>query len=90
MLIIKKIIINTKCPQCIKRYNKYTKFINKFNKKYKKNTIGYMNKKQTLPKIIFYGTPEFARFCLEKLVVEGFPILAVVTAPDRKAGRGKK
>jgi len=49
-----------------------------------------MNKKQTLPKIIFYGTPEFARFCLEKLVVEGFPILAVVTAPDRKAGRGKK
>ena len=49
-----------------------------------------MNKKQTLPKIIFYGTPEFARFCLEKLVEEGFPILAVVTAPDRKAGRGKK
>ena len=49
-----------------------------------------MNKKQTLPKIIFYGTPEFARFCLEKLVVEGFPILAVVTAPDRKAGIGKK
>lgn len=49
-----------------------------------------MNKKQTLPKIIFYGTPEFARFCLEKLVEEGFPILAVVTVPDRKAGRGKK
>ena len=49
-----------------------------------------MNKKQTLPKIIFYGTPELARFGLEKLVVEGFPILAVVTAPDRKAGRGKK
>ena len=49
-----------------------------------------MNEKQNLPKIIFYGTPEFARFCLEKLVVKGFPILAVVTAPDRKAGRGKK
>ncbi|MDG1023716.1 MAG: methionyl-tRNA formyltransferase [Flavobacteriaceae bacterium] len=49
-----------------------------------------MNKKPTLPKIVFFGTPEFARFCLERLVTEGFPILAVVTAPDRKAGRGKK
>ncbi|MDB4612221.1 methionyl-tRNA formyltransferase [Flavobacteriaceae bacterium] len=49
-----------------------------------------MSKKRTLPKIIFFGTPEFAQFCLEKLVAEGFPILAVVTAPDRKSGRGKK
>ncbi len=45
-----------------------------------------MSKKRTLPKIIFFGTPEFAQFCLEKLVAEGFPILAVVTAPDRKSG----
>ena len=49
-----------------------------------------MNKNYILPKIIFFGTPEFARFCLEKLVNDGFSILAVVTAPDRKAGRGKK
>ena len=31
-----------------------------------------MSKKRTLPKIIFFGTPEFAQFCLEKLVAEGF------------------
>ena len=39
MLIIKEIIINSNCPLCINRYNEYTKFIKKFNKKYKNNTI---------------------------------------------------
>ncbi len=49
-----------------------------------------MNKKTSLPSVIFYGTPEFARYCLAYLFEAGFPVLAVVTAPDRKAGRGKK
>lgn len=48
-----------------------------------------MNKKP-YPSLVFFGTPEFARYCLDYLVTAGFPIKAVVTAPDRKAGRGKK
>jgi len=48
-----------------------------------------MNNK-TLPSLIFFGTPKFASYCLEYLIDSGFPIKAVVTAPDRKAGRGKK
>ena len=49
-----------------------------------------MNKKTSLPSVIFYGTPEFARYCLVYLFEASFTVLAVVTAPDRKAGRGKK
>ena len=41
-------------------------------------------------KIVFFGTPEFARFCLQELFNKGFIIKAVVTVPDRKAGRGNK
>lgn len=41
-------------------------------------------------KIVFFGTPEFARFCLQELFSKGFIIKAVVTVPDRKAGRGNK
>ncbi len=48
-----------------------------------------MNNK-TLPSLIFFGTPQFASYCLEYLIDSGFPIKTVVTAPDRKAGRGKK
>ena len=33
-------------------------------------------------RIIFYGTAPFATACLERLVDEGYPIVAVVTAPD--------
>jgi len=43
-----------------------------------------------LPSIVFFGTPKFASYCLDYLIDAGFPITAVVTAPDRKAGRGKK
>jgi methionyl-tRNA formyltransferase len=49
-----------------------------------------MNNTQTLPSLIFFGTPEFARYCLATIFEAGFTIKAVVTAPDRKAGRGKK
>ena len=39
-------------------------------------------------RIIFMGTPEFAVASLDALVNAGFTIVAVVTAPDKPAGRG--
>ncbi len=41
-------------------------------------------------KIVFLGTPEFAVCSLSRLLDEGFRIEAVVTAPDKPAGRGHK
>jgi methionyl-tRNA formyltransferase len=41
-------------------------------------------------KIIFMGTPEFATSSLKALVEAGCNIVAVVTAPDKPAGRGLK
>ena len=41
-------------------------------------------------RIVFMGTPEFAVASLDKLRLEGYTIAAVVTAPDKPAGRGKK
>jgi methionyl-tRNA formyltransferase len=42
------------------------------------------------PSIIYMGTPEFAVAPLKALLEEGFSISAVITAPDKPAGRGKK
>ncbi|MBK6396865.1 MAG: methionyl-tRNA formyltransferase [Bacteroidetes bacterium] len=42
------------------------------------------------PKIVFLGTPEFAVPALAILVENGYPISAVVTVPDKPAGRGQK
>lgn len=42
----------------------------------------------TPPRIIFMGTPTFAVGALDHLHAAGIPIAAVVTAPDRPAGRG--
>ena len=42
------------------------------------------------PRIVFMGTPEFAVASLDALVKAGFNIVAVVTAPDKPAGRGMK
>lgn len=39
-------------------------------------------------RIIFMGTPEFAVSSLQKLVENGCNVVAVVTAPDKPAGRG--
>lgn len=39
-------------------------------------------------RIVFYGTPQFAVASLEKILSNGFNVVAVVTAPDRPAGRG--
>jgi len=40
-------------------------------------------------RILFWGTPEFAVPSLRALDDEGYEILAVVTRPDRPAGRGR-
>ena len=39
-------------------------------------------------RIIYMGTPEFAVASLDALVKAGFNIVAVITAPDKPAGRG--
>lgn len=44
-------------------------------------------KKEDL-KIVFFGTPEFAVASLDRLVSSGFNVSAVVTMPDKVAGRG--
>lgn len=41
-------------------------------------------------KIIFFGTPDFAVPALDKLVKSNYQIAAVVTAPDKERGRGRK
>ena len=41
-------------------------------------------------KVIFAGTPEFARVALERLLAAGFEVPLVLTQPDRPAGRGMK
>ncbi|NNC57033.1 MAG: methionyl-tRNA formyltransferase [Woeseiaceae bacterium] len=42
------------------------------------------------PRVIFAGTPEFARASLSALVDAGVVPVAVLTQPDRPAGRGKR
>ncbi len=41
-------------------------------------------------KIIYFGTPDFAIPPLEKLLNSRHEVLAVVTAPDKERGRGRK
>ena len=41
-------------------------------------------------RVIFAGTPEFARVALERLHAAGHEIVLVLTQPDRPAGRGLK
>lgn len=41
-------------------------------------------------RIVFMGTPDFAVASLEALISNGFNVVAVVTAPDKPAGRGLK
>lgn len=42
------------------------------------------------PRILFAGTPEFALRMLEALIAAGHEPVAVLTQPDRPAGRGKQ
>ncbi len=39
------------------------------------------------PKVIFIGTADFAIPILESLITNGYPLLAVITAPDKPVGR---
>ena len=48
-----------------------------------------MNTPKTL-RILFAGTPGFAVRPLEELVAAGFPPIAVLSQPDRPAGRGRE
>ncbi len=42
-------------------------------------------------RLAFFGTPEFARFCLEALIKDDhFEVVGVVTQPDRPSGRQLK
>ena len=41
-------------------------------------------------RIIYFGTPEFAASQLEAILQAGYEVAAVVTMPDKPAGRGKK
>ena len=41
-------------------------------------------------RIIYFGTPEFASSQLEAIISAGYEVAAVVTVPDKPAGRGKK
>jgi methionyl-tRNA formyltransferase len=42
------------------------------------------------PRIVFMGTPEFAVSSLGALLINNYNVVAVVTAPDKPAGRGRK
>ena len=44
----------------------------------------------TRPRVLFAGTPEFALASLEAMVDAGVTPVAVMTQPDRRAGRGKR
>ena len=41
-------------------------------------------------RVVYAGTPEFAARSLEALIVAGYPVVAVLTQPDRPTGRGFK
>jgi methionyl-tRNA formyltransferase len=41
-------------------------------------------------KIVFMGTPQFAAFTLQALINSNHQVVAVVTVPDKPAGRGLK
>ncbi len=41
-------------------------------------------------RIVFMGTPEFADMVLGSLLADGYKVVGVVTAPDRRRGRGQR
>ncbi len=41
-------------------------------------------------RIVFMGTPDFAVATLGSLLMNGFNVVGVITAPDKPAGRGRK
>jgi methionyl-tRNA formyltransferase len=53
-------------------------------------SLGAVAPLQPALKVIFAGTPEFARLALERLHGAGAEIVLVLSQPDRPAGRGMK
>ena len=49
-----------------------------------------MDQKAKTLRVIFAGTPEFAREALESIHAAGFEVALVLTQPDRPSGRGMK
>lgn len=41
-------------------------------------------------RIVYFGTPEFAASQLDAILAAGYDVAAVITTPDRPAGRGKQ
>lgn len=41
-------------------------------------------------RIVFMGTPDFAVTILDSILKNGYNVVGVITAPDKKAGRGRK
>ena len=41
------------------------------------------------PRLLFIGTPDFAVPALKGLLLNGYPVVGVVTQPDRPQGRGR-
>lgn len=41
-------------------------------------------------RVVFMGTPDFAVDCLERIIADNHEVVAVVTQPDRRRGRGQK
>ena len=41
-------------------------------------------------RVVFMGTPDIARLCLEKILNDGFQVVGAYTQPDRPKGRGMK
>jgi methionyl-tRNA formyltransferase len=39
-------------------------------------------------RLVFAGTPEFARLALDALIAAGHDVRLVLTQPDRPSGRG--
>ena len=42
------------------------------------------------PRIVFMGTPDFAVATLDALIKNGYPVVGVITAADKPAGRGRR
>ena len=41
-------------------------------------------------RVVFMGTPDIARMCLDRILQDGFQVVGVYTQPDRPKGRGMK
>ena len=41
-------------------------------------------------RVVFMGTPDIAATCLQKIIDDGFEVIAAYTQPDRPKGRGMK